>query len=141
MKSLISFNRAISASLVILGLTVLFHVAVLIAIIFLDYAPVDYLWGGQLQTEEQLLQFELISLFISSLFFLLLLVRSHRIAAPRLMTVSKIAMWIMFMLFALNTVGNIMAKTDFEKYFAIITGLLAFLSLRIALEKNTELNA
>jgi hypothetical protein len=41
-------------------------------------------------------------------------------------------------MFFLNTIGNLLAETTFEKFFAIATGLLTVLMLRIALEKNKE---
>lgn len=34
-------------------------------------------------------------------------------------------LWVFFILFLLNTVGNLLAKTTFEKWFALVTLLLA----------------
>lgn len=52
------------------------------------------------------------------------------------MGIVNLAFWILFVLFLLNTFGNIFAKTTFEKFFAVITFVLAILSLRLALEKQ-----
>ncbi|MFK5855034.1 MAG: hypothetical protein QM503_02810 [Bacteroidota bacterium] len=138
MKKIINFNNAVLASLFFIGLLILFHLFILVGIIFFEYAPIGFLWGGQMETVEQLLKFEIASLLISILFFFLVLIRSKRLNLPKLMGVTRVAMWVLFVLFLLNTVGNLMATTTFEKFFAIATGFLAFFFLRIALEKNTD---
>ena len=137
-KTIINFNQAILTSLFLIGLLILFHLSILIGIIFFDYAPIDFLWGGQMKTVEQLLKFEIVSLLISFVFFFLVLIKSKRLNLPKLIGVAHVAMWVLFVIFSLNTIGNLLAKTTFEKFFAIATGLLAFLLLRIALEKNTN---
>ncbi len=48
----------------------------------------------------------------------------------------NINLWIFLVLFLLNTVGNIFAKTNFEKFFAIITGLFAVLIWSILKQKS-----
>ena len=48
----------------------------------------------------------------------------------------NIILWIFFGIFILNTIGNIFAKTNFEKLFAIITALSALLLWNI--EKNIK---
>jgi hypothetical protein len=45
-------------------------------------------------------------------------------------------MWVLFVFFLLNTIGNALATTTFERLFAIATGLLSLLFLRIAVEKQ-----
>jgi hypothetical protein len=92
-----------------------------------------------METKEQLLGFEIISLFIMALCFLVVLIKSEKVKLPGLMRAVVIVLWILFILFFLNTIGNIFAKTTFERYFAIPTGILAILCLRLALEKNKEI--
>jgi hypothetical protein len=50
----------------------------------------------------------------------------------------NIILWTFFGLFILNTVGNIFAKTNFEKLFAILTALLALLIWNILKHKKTR---
>jgi len=140
MKKIITFNQALRMSLYLIGLLILFHLAILIGITVFDYAPINYLWGGRMTSTGQLLTFEIISLLTSSIIFLILLIRSKWINLPGFMRVTRVAMWVLFVLFLLNTIGNLMAATTFEKFFAIATGLLAFLFLRIALEKDTDID-
>jgi hypothetical protein len=46
-------------------------------------------------------------------------------------------LWTFFAIFVLNTIGNIFAKTIFEKYFAILTGFSAILIWNIVIKKIT----
>lgn len=137
MKGIIDFNNAVHITLVLAGVMIVFHLSILMGILIFDFAPVDYLWGGRMETSAQLLTFELISLLISALFFVLILIKSNRINLPALNGVVHIAMWLFFILFLFNTVGNLIAKTTFEKFFALVTGLLALFVLRIVIEKKT----
>lgn len=137
MRGIINFNNAVRITLALAGVMIVFHLSILMGILIFDFAPVDYLWGGRMETSAQLLTFELISLLISALFFVLILIKSNRINLPALNGVVHIAMWLFFILFLFNTVGNLIAKTTFEKFFALVTGLLALLVLRIVIEKKT----
>jgi len=138
MKKILSFKLAAQISLFLLVLLILFHLSIVIGIVFFDFVPVDFLWGGKMETKEQLLGFEIISLFIMVLCFFIVLVKSEKVKLPRLMKASEIAVWILFILFFLNTIGNIFAKTTFENIFAILTVILTILCLRLALEKTNK---
>ena len=49
----------------------------------------------------------------------------------------KVILWLMFLLFLLNTLGNIFSLNKFEQLtFTPVTLVLSLLSLRLALEKN-----
>jgi len=135
MKKLLSFSLALRVSILITVLLCVLHLAVIIGILFFDFAPIEFLWGGRMETAEQLLSFELSSLISSLVVLFLLLVRSGRLHLAKLMQVSHIAMWVLFVLFILNTLGNLLANSLFEKGFAIVSAILAFCLLRVALEK------
>tara|TARA_R110001592_G_scaffold366_10_gene2121 strand:- start:3687 stop:4112 length:426 start_codon:yes stop_codon:yes gene_type:complete len=138
MKRIISFDTSVMFSLFLLGILILFHGCILIGILFFDYVPLDFLWGGKMTSVSQLLSFEIVSLLTSGLFFFLLLIRSNWLRLPKLIGVARVAIWVVFILFLLNTIGNLMATNAFEKWFAIVTGFLSFLFLRIAIETNTD---
>lgn len=132
---LISFNLAAKILMIFFGLFIVFHFVIIAGILFFDFAPVDFLWGGRMETKEQLLVFEFISLLVMIVCYLVVLVRSKRVFAPKLLGVSRIFLWILFVLFFFNTLGNLFAQTDFEKFFAILTAVSAVLCLRLAMEK------
>jgi hypothetical protein len=137
MKKIISFEKAVRLSFLLFGLFILFHLSIIIGMVFLDIEPMEFLWGGRMETREQLLGFEIISLVVMTFCFIVVLIKANRIKLPKLTGVVTVVLWILFVLFLVNTVGNILAKTTFEKFFAIATTLLAFLCLRLALERST----
>ena len=138
MKRIISFQFAAKASLVIYVIFIIFHLAVISGILFFNFVPLDYLWGGRMQNREELLSFEIISLIIQSLCLFLTLIKARFLHISQLESVAHVGMWVLFAIFLLNTVGNILAKTNFEKMFSFITGMLALLTLRLALEKRSD---
>lgn len=140
MRKIIDFNTAILASLFILGILALFHIAILIGILLFDYVPLDLLWGGKIKTETQLLNFEIVSLLTTVIFIFLLLIRSKWMNLPKLLGITRIAMWMVFVLFLLNTIGNGLSETTFERAFAIVSGVLVLLFLRIAIDKSSKID-
>jgi hypothetical protein len=135
MNNVLSFTKAAQLSSILFSMLILFHAAIIAGIIFFDYAPVDFLWGGRLKTREELLVFEIISLLVGIVCLLAVQIRAGRIKLPGLQRTAGVVLWILVLIFLLNTVGNLLAKTTFEKFFAIVTGLLAILCLRLALER------
>ncbi len=135
MKKILGFKLATQIGLSLFGLFILFHLSIVIGILIFDFAPVDFLWGGRMETKEQLLGFEIISLLIMAFCFFIVLIKSEIIKLPGLRRVVIIALWVLFILFFLNTIGNVFAKTTFERLFVIPTGILAIVCLRLALEK------
>ena len=138
MRKLITFYQAARLSLILFGLIMLFHLAVIIGIVLLDYVPMDFLWGGRMESRGQLLGFEILSLLVTLLCFLAVLIRAERIPIPALMGVSRVILWILFFLFVVNTIGNLVAKTTFEKVFSLVTAVLSLLCLRLALEPTNR---
>ncbi len=136
MKNLISFKVATKLSLVIFSLLALFHLAIIIGIVLFDYAPIEFLWGGRMETKSQLLGFEFISFFVTTLSIMAVLIHSNRIQAPKLKNLARICLWVLFVIFVLNTLGNALAETSFEKSFSIVTATLAILCLRQAIESK-----
>ena len=137
MKRIISFQFAATGSIVIYGVFIFFHFAIILGILFFNFVPIDYLWGGRLQSREQFLVFEIISLLIQSICLFLTLIKAKYLKLSKLETVAHVGMWILFGIFLLNTVGNVFAKTYFEKMFAFVTAILAILTLRLAIDKRT----
>ena len=133
---MISIEKTLTILKIVFSVFMVFHIAIIISIIFLDIIPVDYLWGGQLKTKGELFIFELISILIQTICLLYVLLYKKYFSEK---TAGKIIAWILFIIFSCNTVGNILAKTLFEKLvFTPVTLCLSLLMLRIALTKKTE---
>ena len=135
MRNIIKYNHAISISLFIIGLLGLVHLSIVIGIVAFDFVP-DFIWGGKVKTVDDLLYMELISLLMTPVLFFIVLMKTKKFNLPKLKRLSTAGIWIMVVLFLVNTIGNLIAETNFEKLFAIISGVLALLLLRIALEKD-----
>ena len=54
------------------------------------------------------------------------MIRTDKLNWPRWKGFAKLSMWFLAALFLLNTVGNILAISTFEKFFALITATSCF---------------
>ena len=121
---MITRQLATKSLLLLLSLIVIFHLLVLLKLV-----PYDVVWGGKFDSYNSLLPFEIGSLVLN-LSFILLVRHRNRNADSK---IGRTGMWLMFVLFALNTIGNLFAETMTEKLTATpLTLILALLSLRLA---------
>jgi len=93
----------------------------------LKIVPYDIAWGGRLESDSQMYAFELVSILLNALLIVLLLIKGRFIREILPIKIVNVLLWIFLVLFALNTVGNLLAKTNFEKFFAIATLALCIL--------------
>ena len=135
MNKLLSFKVTSIATITIYVALLIFHLSLIIFAGILSIIPYDIVWGGRMGTQGQLIFFELLSFLIIALCLFLTLVKSKIIKINK---IAHYAMWLFFAYFLLNTFGNILSKTIFEKSFAVVSILLSLLSLRLALEKEVE---
>ncbi len=111
---------------------ILFHICIILKII-----PYNIAWGGRLTNDAEMYVFETISILINLFLSFILLMKDNILKYKLSDKVINGILWTFFVIFILNTVGNIFAKTIFEKYFAILTGLSAILIWNILMKKNT----
>ncbi len=100
--------------------TILFHILVLAQII--DYKLV---WGGRMNTVTEMYIFESISLFLNILFLIVVLIKTNKIKIGINKKVINTTLFLMLIVFVLNTVGNLISKNSYEK---LIFTPLTFLS-------------
>ena len=100
----------------------LFHLSIMLKIV-----PYEITWGGRLKNDSEMYVFEIISMVINLFLFLILLVKGKYLKEFIPMSVVNITLWIFLVLFGLNTIGNILAKTNFEKFFALLTLISSYL--------------
>lgn len=129
MKKLIAESFALKGILTILSLLVIFHLMILCRVI-----PFEQVWGGRLKDVSEMISFESISIIINVLLLIIVVARTGVLKiniAPKLF---RIAFGAMFLLFLLNTLGNVLSVNDFEKLvFTPITLVLSVFCLRLAL--------
>ena len=119
---------------ILLGLliaVVLFHLSVLVKLI-----PYDKTWGGRLQNDSEMYVFETISILINLFLGFVLLMKGDYIKSHLRHKTIDIILWVFIALFALNTVGNLFAETNFEKSLSVLTLIFAFLIWKILKTKN-----
>lgn len=132
MKKLITFEFAATVSLVLYAIFFVFHLLVLTGLI-----PQNIVWGGRIESRNDLIMFEVVSIIILFMCFLMTLLRRKYVNHTKFKTITQIGMWLLFILFLLNTIGNLFAVTLIEKIaFTPITALLAIFALRLALGKQ-----
>ena len=112
----------IRITLTIVIAVILFHVCILFGIV-----PYDITWGGRLKSDEEMYVFESISIAINLLLGSVLLIKGNYIKPIIRLRIVNVILWIFFVLFALNTVGNLFAETTLEKSFSVLTLALSVL--------------
>ena len=112
----------------LLSLVIIFHFLILVKII-----PFGIAWGGRLKSAEEMYVFESISIALNLFLIWILSLKSKNVKSKLI----NFALWIFFVVFSLNTIGNLVAHTNFEKGFSVLTFIFALLLLRI-LTKNKQ---
>lgn len=127
MKTIISAETAIKIMLSLLGLVMAFHILVIIQVI-----PYTIVWAGKLNTLKEMYQFEGSSIFINAMLIVVLLIKGEYLHLPVSNQFISIVLWMFVFLFAINTVGNLFAKTNTEKFiFTPLTFISSLLIFRI----------
>ena len=106
--------------------------------IILKIIPYNIAWGGRLTNDAEMFVFETISILVNLFLLLVLLMKGDMIAFKFSDKALSIILWVFFAIFILNTIGNIVAKTYFEKFFAILTGISALLTWNIVANKKPK---
>ena len=123
---------AIKMMLWLLGTVIIFHSCIVLKII-----PYKITWGGRLQNDTEMYLFESISILINLFLAFVLSIKGNYLTEIIPMKIVNVALWIFWVLFVLNTVGNVMAKTYFEKSFFLLT-LTSAILIWIALKKDKK---
>jgi heme A synthase len=128
MKKMLPLGIAVNGIIIILSSIIIFHFLVLTGVI-----PFNIVWGGNLTSKTQLYTMEAISIAINTVMLLIILTYCGVIKSSINRKYIIGAIWCMFLLFVLNTLGNLMAKTSLETYiFTPLTSILAIFCFRIA---------
>lgn len=110
----------------------IFHLSIVLKII-----PYDITWGGRLKNDSEMYIFETFSILINLFLIALLLIKGTYIKAYIPIKIVTIFLWVFLVLFLLNTLGNLFAKTNVEKFFTLVT-LASSLFIWIILRNNKK---
>mmetsp|Transcript_52026 Transcript_52026/g.97323 ORF Transcript_52026/g.97323 Transcript_52026/m.97323 type:complete len:166 (+) Transcript_52026:44-541(+) len=117
--------------LVLLSITVSYHVLILTGVV--DYR---FVWGGRLKSKDQMYVFETFSLTLNMMMLALVVSRGGFLDLCSCVPpgVLRGFCWALCGVFALNTLGNLLAKSFFEMaVFSPITLLMSVAFARLAL--------
>lgn len=121
---------ALRIMIVLFCAVLIFHLLVIVGII-----PYSIIWGGKMKTHDDMLVMEGISIGINLFFLGIIFLRFSQRNNASLVNKLRIAFWLFFVLFTLNSLGNLFAETPTETLiFTPLTVMLAILSLRLALK-------
>lgn len=109
-------KKVIKVLIAIYSLVIVFHGSILFKIV-----PYNITWGGRLQNDQEMYVFETTSITINLFLIWTLLMKGDFVTYKFPVKVIHIILWIFVVVFALNTVGNIFAKTLLEKAFTLLT--------------------
>jgi hypothetical protein len=126
---------AVKLMLWLIILVIIFHLSIILKII-----PYEITWGGRLKSDSEMYVFETISIVINLFLIWILLIKGNYIKQVIPIRVVNLILWIFLVIFGFNTIGNVFAKTNFEKSFAVIT-LISSVLIWIILKKNKEIQS
>ena len=126
-------NIYLRLMLILLSFVTVFHIGIIVKLI-----PYDIAWGGRLKNDQEMYVFETISILINLLLISVLFIKAGFLKVKVNKKLINAVLWIFFFLFILNTVGNILAKTTFEKMFAVLTLISAVFLWKILRIKDDE---
>ena len=132
MKQLISQEQTINILIVLLMAVLVFHTLVLTGII-----PYAIVWAGKISTAAEMRKLEVISILVNAFAILILILKAGYIQNKIPVKILNLIIWLLAVLFSLNTIGNLFAESGFELYFfTSLTFILAVLCLRITIKRN-----
>jgi hypothetical protein len=132
MKKLLTHKKAATVALSFLAMLILYHLLILTSII-----SYENVWAGKLKTLQQMYQFEGISIVMTILISWFIAMRSEILKPLIPQRFISVLMWLLVVIFTLNTLGNLQATSQFEKFvFTPITILLTLLSILLALKNS-----
>lgn len=128
-----SSKIAIKIMLCLLGAVTLFHLSIMVKIV-----PYEIAWGGRLKNDTEMYVFEAFSMALNLFLILIILIKGKYLKEIIPLKFINVVLWIFLVLFGLNTIGNLVAQTNFEKFFAILTLASSFL-IWIILSKGKKI--
>lgn len=97
--------------------------------------PFEIVWGGRLKSREEMIPFEITSIALNLVMLGIVMMQAGLLKVNVKPVVLRIAFWCMFVLFSINTVGNIFSSNELERLiFTPLTLLLAVFSFRLAIK-------
>ncbi|MCR1795176.1 hypothetical protein AB3N61_12400 [Leptospira sp. WS58.C1] len=108
-KKILIRKSAAGLLLLFFSCSIIFHTIIISGVV-----PFSIVWGGRLETWEQMVVFESISILLNFIFLAVIALDSEYIKLPVPKSIVRILLWIMIAIFSLNTLGNIFSLNATE---------------------------
>lgn len=132
MINLLPFRIAVYIALTQLILLIIFHL-----LIMAEVLPYTEVWGGHLEDINHMKRFELVSILINAFQFFVIGIKAKYIKLNISRVFINFILWLFVVMFCMNTIGNLFAKTMTERIiFTPVTIIMAVSCLRIVKEKD-----
>ena len=132
MKNLISFRLASNTIIAINTMALLMHVLILLNIL-----PHDFVWGGRVKSEADLIILESISIVVQTLFIFIIAIKAGYLFKGKFKRTVNVGIWVFFGVMVLNTIGNLASSSGLETIVMTpLTIVLTLLLYRLAIEKE-----
>ena len=119
---------------VVFILTSIFHIFALLQIV-----PYQYLWGGRLQSVQEMYVMESISLVVNAIFVICSYLYLGYLNKGLVPTWIRFVFGFISAIFFINTIGNLVAVTNLETLLATpITAFLAVVSFTLVLKYENQ---
>tara|TARA_R110000796_G_scaffold81498_2_gene179523 strand:- start:27057 stop:27437 length:381 start_codon:yes stop_codon:yes gene_type:complete len=120
---------AIKIMFFLLGTILIFHL-----LIFTEQIPYDKIWAGRLNSVEEMKSFETFSILINIFMVLVLLIKYKLLGSGKTNKAIDILIWVFVVFFALNTLGNLFAKSLIElilgSFLTLTCSILCFIIVK-----------
>ncbi|MGF6846885.1 hypothetical protein QFZ51_002120 [Chitinophaga sp. W3I9] len=105
----------------IFSLLILFHLLIVAKVL-----PYSLVWGGRLRSPMEMYRLEAISVLVNVFFLLVVLGKRKLLKLPANGKVLSLVLWLMCLLFFVNTLGNLISINKWEQLiFTPMTCILA----------------
>ena len=124
-------KAALISMFIILGAVLIFHF-----LIFTEQIPYDKVWAGKLNSVEEMKSFEIFSILLNVFMFVVLFIKYKQLEIEKENKVVDVLIWIFVAFFALNTLGNLFAKSTTELILGTLLTLVSSILCFIIVKKQ-----
>jgi hypothetical protein len=126
----IDVKFAAGVMMVLVSAVVVFHLLILTGAI-----PFNVVWGGRLENASRMYVFEAVSITINLAVIAVVGIKGGFIKFYLPKRIVTFLLWVLVILFTVNTIGNLFAKTALEMFvFTPLTLISAILCYRMAMD-------
>lgn len=125
--------KALKIMIPLLSLVIIFHLAIITRLI-----PYQVVWAGKLKSVNEMYAFETASIAMNIFIIALLLLKAKHLKRNISSKILDTLLWLFVILFAVNTIGNLMAETLFEKLVFTPLTLLSSILIWVIVRKDKD---